>query len=87
MHNSDPRTDVCATNCLRRRFETQTDILVPPLLFGNDLLATCKRVRIDEYKTEMARSDLMHLSSSRSRTGVAFGMLSQSARQRFSSLF
>jgi len=34
------RTNICAVDGFRRCFEAQTDILVPPLLFGRDLLAT-----------------------------------------------
>ena len=34
------RTNICAVDGLRRCFETQANILVPPLLFGRDLLAT-----------------------------------------------
>jgi hypothetical protein len=33
-------TNICAVDGFRRCFETQTDILVPPLFFGRDLLAT-----------------------------------------------
>ena len=35
------RTDVSAINGIRRSLEAQTDILVPPLIFGGDLLSDC----------------------------------------------
>ena len=36
------RTDVCTVDCFRRGLEAKTNILVPPLLLGGDLLATCE---------------------------------------------
>ena len=46
ISNRQRRTDVCAIDSLRRRLEPKTNILIPALRLGDDLLAY--NVKIEE---------------------------------------